>query len=73
MELKYLIIALVIFGLIGSGLVFLGSRLVGAAEGVVATAEQPPVMGQVLDSVADFRDNINEAQKRQEELMNTGN
>jgi hypothetical protein len=71
METKHLLIGIVIFILIGTALYYLGSMIGGVEENMKKErAENPLLMIEALQKVEDLKIETQEAQKKQEEILN---
>lgn len=71
METKHLLIGIVVFILIGTALYYLGSMVNGLEENMKKEqAETPLPMIEALEKVEDLKIQTQEAQKRQEEILN---
>jgi len=69
MEAKHLVIGVVIFALLGAGLFYLGSLLTGVEKDLQKNDGPPVPVAELLQSVEELKEQTQETQQRQEEIL----
>lgn len=69
MDTKHLVIGIAIFTLIGIGIYYIGSMLIGIEDTMQARDPNSPSVGEVLEAVDDAKASMEEATKRQNQAL----